>query len=1028
MVEMKPRLEQMISQYLLWQTTVEKAQKGRVLLLSPSFIVMMIPQTSSMRRKDRNVNAKTSESHSESSQASQSGDETSADATLAEESAVTSSDYNASRKSSTSNDRRQRDAESSDQSKPEKADYSKFTDLLSDSVLDINSNYDYPKKLVKDYKLDLAAELQTKLDEVRVQYDVLNYKLSKSKTTCVNLERENKRLRKQLQLQNEYEVKTGQVLLKHATDLNEIRARYRDTKAELEKIKMGTKPVISWRPKKQKSPKKKTMENSASAKSEQDSLGDDLNADVQINNNRRSSTMLHPIRRPSRSRTKHARTRRGRSKGTQFAPSHHLNSNRRELHKDPIVILHAPIIGRKSTKRSRSEGHLNRRERSLNRRQLALPTNKVNSYRTVRDWQRYNTVSPKKHSKSKNRHASYHKKSLPVRPKHSPVWKKSPVLLRRHSPNILRQGRKRFQPLRYQSFSVPRQSKSVPTRGQSRRKAVQRHRSLYSKRPNKSTNNLGLSNENNHAIQLLNSMLEGVHFNSKKKLFLPGKLSDTTGQRHISILPSVDPPVATLSNLGIASTAAVSEHPLKAKASRESVNTKRYVRMIHAKLDDLNSRKKLNKNEVYIKDQYKKLLLSNVRQTGHFLPYKQKPLNQNNNADDPEHISDRDDLSDQSKSATQLENPQETLSNVGLAAFSSAMEDAKEQLETNDNDNAASAVFRPVFDNVNTNASYGDLHPEVSRLQHLLNHKEIHHHEFLSAFTDALVAKEAAVDLAEEQQDTIHMLDREMSKMRDEYEDIIHIKNNEIDLQNEVLSSYKDERFSLTKALEKATKCMVNKLQAKNAALRKKNMAHHDEISELRRIALQQEAQLKNLTETLQRVKIFHEREVAIFNTKIRQLYDLTKTKEAEIHNYQQISSDVVHMAEQMNLDLHIKDEIIKQLRNDLANFEVGLNEVEGDRVLVKQNRADKRVTSLGFPRIVDGSLVIWYKSRSHGDNFLVLRIFGGKLFVVEKSDILPELNRILPNLVNSPIFTHAVLKLDKGTQWPTPKQVKLES
>ena len=34
----------------------------------------------------------------------------------------------------------------------------------------------------------------------------------------------------------------------------------------------------------------------------------------------------------------------------------------------------------------------------------------------------------------------------------------------------------------------------------------------------------------------------------------------------------------------------------------------------------------------------------------------------------------------------------------------------------------------------------------------------------------------------------------------------------------------------------------------------------------------------------LQRVKVFHEREVKIFNQKIRELNDLTKSKEAEIH------------------------------------------------------------------------------------------------------------------------------------------------
>ena len=75
---------------------------------------------------------------------------------------------------------------------------------------------------------------------------------------------------------------------------------------------------------------------------------------------------------------------------------------------------------------------------------------------------------------------------------------------------------------------------------------------------------------------------------------------------------------------------------------------------------------------------------------------------------------------------------------------------------------------------------------------------------------------------------------------------------------------------------------------------------------------------------------------------------------------------------------------MLQQLRNELSNFQVGVNEVEGDRVLVKQSSSDKRVTSLGFPRIVDGSVIVWYKSRTHGDNFLVLRIFGGKLFVVE--------------------------------------------
>ena len=75
---------------------------------------------------------------------------------------------------------------------------------------------------------------------------------------------------------------------------------------------------------------------------------------------------------------------------------------------------------------------------------------------------------------------------------------------------------------------------------------------------------------------------------------------------------------------------------------------------------------------------------------------------------------------------------------------------------------------------------------------------------------------------------------------------------------------------------------------------------------------------------------------------------------------------------------------LLQQLRNELSNFQVGVNEVEGDRVLVKQSSSDKRVTSLGFPRIVDGSVIAWYKSRTHGDNFLVLRIFGGKLFVVE--------------------------------------------
>ena len=41
---------------------------------------------------------------------------------------------------------------------------------------------------------------------------------------------------------------------------------------------------------------------------------------------------------------------------------------------------------------------------------------------------------------------------------------------------------------------------------------------------------------------------------------------------------------------------------------------------------------------------------------------------------------------------------------------------------------------------------------------------------------DALMAKEAALDLADERLETIDMLDTEMAKMREEYEDIIEIK------------------------------------------------------------------------------------------------------------------------------------------------------------------------------------------------------------------------------------------------------------
>lgn len=74
---------------------------------------------------------------------------------------------------------------------------------------------------------------------------------------------------------------------------------------------------------------------------------------------------------------------------------------------------------------------------------------------------------------------------------------------------------------------------------------------------------------------------------------------------------------------------------------------------------------------------------------------------------------------------------------------------------------------------------------------------------------------------------------------------------------------------------------------------------------------------------------MFQEREVQTFSYKVRELHDLLKQKDAEVNvtevhhacmlaiissfqNYQQISADIVNMAEKMNLDLHVKEDIIK--------------------------------------------------------------------------------------------------------------------
>jgi len=62
------------------------------------------------------------------------------------------------------------------------------------------------------------------------------------------------------------------------------------------------------------------------------------------------------------------------------------------------------------------------------------------------------------------------------------------------------------------------------------------------------------------------------------------------------------------------------------------------------------------------------------------------------------------------------------------------------------------------------------------------------------------------------------------------------------------------------------------------------NKAHQEELSTLRALVLDLEADLTSCTETLERQKMFHEREAAMNSQKILELHDLLKQKDGEIH------------------------------------------------------------------------------------------------------------------------------------------------
>ena len=253
--------------------------------------------------------------------------------------------------------------------------------------------------------------------------------------------------------------------------------------------------------------------------------------------------------------------------------------------------------------------------------------------------------TPQKRTQSLHkRHRSSVNKGQKFKVRHSPGGQKSRSrnakhLQSRHSryKNDL-SGLKNL-PVRSKLESIRHYQKSTAPRIKSL-SAKARHRENKSPRDrlgNKSNNSRRESSGNSKAIDMLNNMLSGVHFDPIKKLFYPGENKTKTQAEMVAnanlVLAEEDMTSCEVSETGNAQAA-------RRKLSSGSSN-KQYLHTIQSQLDELDTKKKLNKNEKYIKDQYKRLLLSDARCRGSFKSHRMKStplvdkallLNRNNSA------------------------------------------------------------------------------------------------------------------------------------------------------------------------------------------------------------------------------------------------------------------------------------------------------------------------------------------------------------------------------------------------------------
>lgn len=392
-------------------------------------------------------------------------------------------------------------------------------------------------------------------------------------------------------------------------------------------------------------------------------------------------------------------------------------SKKRETSKDPTVILSAPIIGGKST---RVLPHTKTRMGTYGM-SFRHPHNNLSTSSSV-----MYSEPLKGHAQSNGNvnartvildNVSRSRQSMPNRKQatagvgHVRHRTRSKKDAHRHRSRANRSTVRRKSHLsRRRTIS---KVKSSPVRV---RKWVQRQKQHNkAKKANKSNNSIQNGQDKSKAVDMLNSMLKGVHFDSQKNLFYPGNDADIDKRakqepKH-SYLKVDSTPVEVQTTDG-----GKEEKPLRRKQSNSSCD-KQYLQTLKTQLDELDSKKKLNRNEKYIKGQYKKLLLSNALSRGAYPvhPSKLTPLidkaslrNLNNNA------GSSDDETDESlqvpgnvdlPSMDIRDTMPVSVNDVGNYCYRKDTEAAKESRTNSDVRPLQSSFPTVVFNNDNNNAS-----------------------------------------------------------------------------------------------------------------------------------------------------------------------------------------------------------------------------------------------------------------------------------------------------------------------------------